>query len=237
MLTSTSPPAPYKLRAAYTLLLPRDSSLSTLLRSPFKAASTTSACCSPSALSAESARARAMPPVRASATPILPSAASAATGASPPLLLLASSPLTLCSSPSPLTSHPTPLGHSDDSSRLVLRCTRLIKKSHTFFWAATPTCSNGLGDTLRTGEASIALTSSPTFLSNPPPTLHSIPSSSLTPGENGVDGLWLEEDSDWGDLKAIKDVAAGLGPMTARARDFSRLPPSITFHPVCASLL
>ena len=53
---------------------------------------------------------------------------------------------------------------------------QLIKKSHTFFWAATPTCSNGLGDTLRTGE-------------------------------NGVDGRPL--DSDWGDLRAIKDVAAG----------------------------
>eukprot|EP00957_Ditylum_brightwellii_P173924 13240590-Ditylum_brightwellii.AAC.1 len=29
---------------------------------------------------------------------------------------------------------------------LVMKCARLIKLSHTFFWAATPTCSNGVGD-------------------------------------------------------------------------------------------
>ena len=29
---------------------------------------------------------------------------------------------------------------------MVRRCTRLLRLSHTFFWAATPTCSNGLGD-------------------------------------------------------------------------------------------
>ena len=28
----------------------------------------------------------------------------------------------------------------------MARCTRLIRLSHTFFWAATPTCSNGVGD-------------------------------------------------------------------------------------------
>jgi hypothetical protein len=33
-----------------------------------------------------------------------------------------------------------------DSKALVERCTRLIKLSHTFFWAAMPTCSNGVGD-------------------------------------------------------------------------------------------
>ena len=33
-----------------------------------------------------------------------------------------------------------------DAQNLVDRCTRLIKKSHAFFWAATPTCSNGVGD-------------------------------------------------------------------------------------------
>ncbi|KAL3918201.1 MAG: hypothetical protein SGARI_007526, partial [Bacillariaceae sp.] len=33
-----------------------------------------------------------------------------------------------------------------DAQELVDRCTRLIKKSHAFFWAATPTCSNGVGD-------------------------------------------------------------------------------------------
>ena len=36
------------------------------------------------------------------------------------------------------------MGYSDEGAQLVRRCTRLIKKSHTFFWAATPTCSNGL---------------------------------------------------------------------------------------------
>ena len=34
------------------------------------------------------------------------------------------------------------VGYSDEGAQLVRRCTRLIKKSHTFFWAATPTCSN-----------------------------------------------------------------------------------------------
>jgi len=37
-------------------------------------------------------------------------------------------------------------GYSEDASRLLQRCTRLIRVSHTFFWAATPTCSNGVGD-------------------------------------------------------------------------------------------
>jgi hypothetical protein len=35
---------------------------------------------------------------------------------------------------------------SQGADELVARCTRLIKVSHTFFWAATPTCSNGMGD-------------------------------------------------------------------------------------------
>lgn len=37
-------------------------------------------------------------------------------------------------------------GYSDDSRRLVKLCTRLIRMSHIFFWAATPTASNGLND-------------------------------------------------------------------------------------------
>ena len=37
--------------------------------------------------------------------------------------------------------------YSDEAARLVEQCTRLIRLSHTFFWAATPTCSNGVGDT------------------------------------------------------------------------------------------
>ena len=37
-------------------------------------------------------------------------------------------------------------GYSKDASALVNICTRLIRLSHTFFWASTPTCSNGLGD-------------------------------------------------------------------------------------------
>lgn len=37
-------------------------------------------------------------------------------------------------------------GYSKDASELVNTCTRLIRLSHTFFWASTPTCSNGLGD-------------------------------------------------------------------------------------------
>lgn len=36
--------------------------------------------------------------------------------------------------------------YSEEAQTLVNRCTRLIKKSHTFFWAATPTSSNGVGD-------------------------------------------------------------------------------------------
>jgi hypothetical protein len=35
---------------------------------------------------------------------------------------------------------------SRGATELVARCTRYIKLSHTFFWAATPTCSNGMGD-------------------------------------------------------------------------------------------
>jgi hypothetical protein len=37
-------------------------------------------------------------------------------------------------------------GFSEDASDLVQTCTRLIRLSHTFFWASTPTCSNGFGD-------------------------------------------------------------------------------------------
>merc|ERR1719491_594524 len=37
-------------------------------------------------------------------------------------------------------------GYSDASRVLVDRCTRLIRLSHTFFWASTPTASNGLTD-------------------------------------------------------------------------------------------
>jgi len=36
--------------------------------------------------------------------------------------------------------------YSEEGAALVARCTRLIRLSHTFFWAATPTCSNGVGD-------------------------------------------------------------------------------------------
>lgn len=36
--------------------------------------------------------------------------------------------------------------YSDDAAALLRRCTRLLRLSHTFFWAATPTCSNGVGD-------------------------------------------------------------------------------------------
>jgi len=35
---------------------------------------------------------------------------------------------------------------TDASEKLVRMCTRLIRLSHTFFWAATPTSSNGLTD-------------------------------------------------------------------------------------------
>ncbi len=37
-------------------------------------------------------------------------------------------------------------GFSSEASNLVQTCTRLKRLSHTFFWASTPTCSNGLGD-------------------------------------------------------------------------------------------
>jgi len=37
-------------------------------------------------------------------------------------------------------------GYSNEAKDLVMRCTRLIRLSHTFFWAATPTASNGLND-------------------------------------------------------------------------------------------
>jgi hypothetical protein len=40
-------------------------------------------------------------------------------------------------------------GYTHKAADLVETCTRLIRLSHTFFWAATPTTSNGLGD----GEA------------------------------------------------------------------------------------
>ena len=33
-----------------------------------------------------------------------------------------------------------------EAESLVLTCTRLIRLSHTFFWASTPTYSNGVGD-------------------------------------------------------------------------------------------
>jgi hypothetical protein len=36
-------------------------------------------------------------------------------------------------------------GYSEEAAELVRKCTRLIKLSHTFFWAATPTCSDGVG--------------------------------------------------------------------------------------------
>ena len=37
-------------------------------------------------------------------------------------------------------------GYSDEAKVLVDRCTRLIRLSHTLFWAATPTASDGLTD-------------------------------------------------------------------------------------------
>lgn len=37
-------------------------------------------------------------------------------------------------------------GFSDESRSFVNTCTRLIRMSHTLFWAATPTASNGLND-------------------------------------------------------------------------------------------
>ncbi|KAL3933307.1 MAG: hypothetical protein SGBAC_010459 [Bacillariaceae sp.] len=36
--------------------------------------------------------------------------------------------------------------NEEDKAELVQKCTRLIKLSHTFFWASTPTSSNGVGD-------------------------------------------------------------------------------------------
>jgi len=36
--------------------------------------------------------------------------------------------------------------YTAEASDLLVRCTRLLRLSHTFFWAATPTCSNGVGD-------------------------------------------------------------------------------------------
>lgn len=40
----------------------------------------------------------------------------------------------------------TSTGYSPDAEQLVEVCTRLIKLSHTFFWACTPTTSDGIGD-------------------------------------------------------------------------------------------
>lgn len=37
-------------------------------------------------------------------------------------------------------------GYSSESAKLVNLCSRLIRLSHTFFWAATPTGSNGISD-------------------------------------------------------------------------------------------
>lgn len=37
-------------------------------------------------------------------------------------------------------------GYSERGAKLVDKCTRMSKLSHTFFWAATPTCSNGVVD-------------------------------------------------------------------------------------------
>lgn len=37
-------------------------------------------------------------------------------------------------------------GFDKEAESLVLTCTRLIRLSHTFFWASTPTYSNGVGD-------------------------------------------------------------------------------------------
>jgi hypothetical protein len=39
-----------------------------------------------------------------------------------------------------------PQAGEEEEEDLVTRITRLIRLSHTFFWAATPTCSNGVGD-------------------------------------------------------------------------------------------
>lgn len=40
-------------------------------------------------------------------------------------------------------------GYSDESRELLEMCTRLIRLCHIFFWAATPTASNGLTDSER----------------------------------------------------------------------------------------
>lgn len=37
-------------------------------------------------------------------------------------------------------------GYSERGGALLNLCSRLIRLSNTFFWAATPTCSNGVGD-------------------------------------------------------------------------------------------
>ena len=45
-------------------------------------------------------------------------------------------------------------GYSEKAAYLVKLCTRLIRVSHTFFWAATPTVSNGLSDSAQFVKAS-----------------------------------------------------------------------------------
>lgn len=37
-------------------------------------------------------------------------------------------------------------GYSEEAERTVKLITRFVRLSHTFFWAATPTCSNGIGN-------------------------------------------------------------------------------------------
>jgi hypothetical protein len=37
-------------------------------------------------------------------------------------------------------------GYDDEARRLVMTCTRLLRLSHTFFWAATPTVSDGVSE-------------------------------------------------------------------------------------------
>lgn len=44
------------------------------------------------------------------------------------------------------TTTKTTTGYDRNAKELVSTCNRLIRLSHTFFWAATPTCSNGVGD-------------------------------------------------------------------------------------------
>ena len=36
--------------------------------------------------------------------------------------------------------------YTEEAAELLAKCTRLLRLSHTFFWAATPTCSNGVDD-------------------------------------------------------------------------------------------